>query len=82
MVTRDSAEGNILTKVARTVGSALGNAAAKASEVAETMQREAPVSDPKDKKHRVSNNLQQKVRERQKSKRAKHKRKLGRKTAG
>jgi hypothetical protein len=42
MVTKDSGEENILTKVARTVSSALGNAASKAADAAETMQGATP----------------------------------------
>lgn len=86
MSEKEPEEENTLVKVARTVGSALGTVASKAGEVVGTRSDDAaPTPERKGKKGKkvmATPDLQLKAREKKKSKRAKHKRKLGRRTGG
>ncbi len=79
-------EGNdVLTKVAKTVGTALGTVAAAASEIGGG--KPEPAEQPAQKKgskraSSASNDAQARAQQRKKAKRTKHRRKLHRKTAG
>ena len=74
---------NVLTKVARTVGSALGTVAGVASEVTGGKSDEAEAAPAKkSKKNAPAADAAERARRQKKAKRAKHKRKLHRKTRG
>jgi hypothetical protein len=84
---------DVLTKVAKTVGAALGTVASAASEIiggneepaqAASGRAQAPAkrSKPERPQNASANPPQARARERMKAKRAKHRRKLHRKTRG
>jgi len=86
-------QGNdVLTKVAETVGTALGTVASAASKIVGSNDNPAPEAaghtpapakrTKSDRRQDTSNAPQTRARERMKAKRAKHRRKLHRKTKG
>lgn len=84
---------DVLTKVAKTVGTALGTVASVASEITggndeaaqpSSARTQAPAKQTKPERRQsaLANPAQARARERMKAKRAKHRRKLHRKTKG
>ena len=86
MAEQESQGEDVLTKVAKTVGTALGTVASAASEIAGAKEDKAPLAGQRKKPERQQrtseNPTQARARERMKAKRTKHRRKLHRKTKG
>jgi hypothetical protein len=83
MANQESESNDVLTKVARTVGAALGTVASAAAEISGSKPEDAAQpAQSKSRKRASTNDAQARAHERMKAKRAKHRRKLHRKTAG
>lgn len=89
MANHEADRDNALTKVARTVGSALGTVASRLTDGVAEKSDAAPSAPPtKPRKNDVAakvkaaGSLEQRAQQQKKAKRDKHKRKLQRKTAG
>ncbi len=74
---------NLLTKVARNVGSALGTIASRTTKLTATRTGSSDAGEAKDKKRQPkANSTKQRTSVKKQSKRAAHKRKLKRKSSG
>jgi hypothetical protein len=86
MAEQESQSDDVLTKVAKTVGTALGTVASATSEIVggkdDQPQATAARKKSKPRQSASANPAQSRARERMKAKRAKHRRKLHRKTKG